>query len=178
MRPLGIPDVLEIQPRAFGDVRGRFAELYRADGYAALGHEFVQDNLARSARGTLRGMHYQIEQAQGKLVTALEGEVFDVAVDMRRSSATFGQWVGLQLSGERLNQIWVPPGFSHGYYVMSEVAVVVYKVTALYAPDYERTLRWDDADVGIEWPFPAGEAPLLSDKDRAGKLWGEADAYA
>lgn len=177
MRPLGIPDVVEVRPRVFGDERGSFAELFEAGAYAALGGEFVQDNLARSVRGTLRGMHYQIKEAQGKLVTAVEGEVFDVAVDLRRSSPSFGKWVGLTLSAGMMNQMWVPPGFAHGYCVLSEAAVVVYKVTARYAPEYERTLAWNDPVVGIEWPVAAGEKPILSPKDMDGVMWEKADKY-
>ncbi|MEW6648494.1 MAG: dTDP-4-dehydrorhamnose 3,5-epimerase [Pseudomonadota bacterium] len=177
--PTAIPDVFVIEPQVFGDERGFFMETYHRARFTAAGidADFVQDNHSRSVRGTLRGLHYQIQQAQGKLVRVVQGEVFDVAVDMRRSSPTFGQWVGEILSAENKRQMWVPPGFAHGFYVLSDSADFVYKCTALYAPEHERCVRWDDAALAIAWPLVDGAAPLVSTKDAAGVSFREAECY-
>ncbi|WP_440998165.1 dTDP-4-dehydrorhamnose 3,5-epimerase [Arhodomonas sp. SL1] len=176
---LAIPDVLCIRPRVFGDHRGFFMETWQAERYAAAGvpDRFVQDNHSRSARGVLRGLHYQIHQPQGKLVRVARGEIFDVAVDLRRSSPYFGRWVGATLSEDNYRMLWVPPGFAHGFLVVSEIADLLYKCTDYYAPEHERTLRWDDPAVGVEWPLPGGEAPLLSDKDQLGTTLEWAEVY-
>jgi dTDP-4-dehydrorhamnose 3,5-epimerase len=164
-----IPDVLILEPNVFGDSRGFFLESYNqrafqeATGWAPA---FVQDNHSGSARNVLRGLHYQIQQPQGKLVRVVAGEVFDVAVDIRRSSSTFGKWVGANLSAENKRQMWVPPGFAHGFLVLSEFAEFLYKTTDFYAPEYERCIRWDDPAIGIQWPLQ-GE-PMLSNKDAQG----------
>ena len=165
-----IPDILLIEPKVFGDERGFFYETYQAHLFANAGItcDFVQDNHSGSGHGILRGLHYQIRQAQGKLVRVIAGEVYDVAVDIRRSSPTFGQWVGASLSAQNKLQIWIPPGFAHGFYVVSEWAEVVYKASDFYAPQWERTLLWNDPELGIEWPVPEGCAPLLSPKDAQG----------
>ncbi len=177
--PTRIPDVLMIEPRVFGDQRGFFMETYQARQFAAHGLtvEFVQDNHSGSRRGTLRGLHYQIQQAQGKLVRVVVGEVFDVAVDLRRSSPTFGRWVGERLSAENRRQLWVPPGFAHGFYVLSEWAEIIYKASEYYAPQFERTLLWNDPAVGIEWPLLDGEGVLLSAKDQAGLSLAQVETY-
>lgn len=177
--PTAIPEVCVIEPQVFGDERGFFMETYHRARFAAAGidADFVQDNHSRSRRGTLRGLHYQIRQAQGKLVRVVQGTVFDVAVDMRRSSPTFGQWVGEILSAENKRQLWVPPGFAHGFYVLSDSADFVYKCTALYAPEHERCVRWDDATLAITWPLLHGTAPLVSAKDAAGVSFHEAECY-
>jgi dTDP-4-dehydrorhamnose 3,5-epimerase len=177
--PTAIPDVIVVEPQVFGDERGFFMETYHRARYVEAGitAEFVQDNHSRSLQGTLRGLHYQIQQPQGKLVRVVQGSVFDVAVDMRRSSATFGRWVGEVLSAENKRQLWVPPGFAHGFYVLSDSADFVYKCTELYAPQHERCVRWDDAELAIEWPLPAGATPLVSTKDAAGLLFRAAEYY-
>lgn len=177
--PTAIPEVCVIEPQVFGDERGFFMETYHRARFAAAGidADFVQDNHSRSRRGTLRGLHYQIRQAQGKLVRVVQGTVFDVAVDMRRSSPTFGQWVGEILAAENKRQLWVPPGFAHGFYVLSDSADFVYKCTALYAPEHERCVRWDDATLAITWPLLHGTAPLVSAKDAAGVSFHEAECY-
>lgn len=177
--PTAIPDVFVIEPQVFGDERGFFMETYHRARFTAAGidADFVQDNHSRSLRGTLRGLHYQIQQAQGKLVRVVQGEVFDVAVDMRRSSPTFGRWVGEILSAENKRQMWVPPGFAHGFYVLSDSADFVYKCTELYAPLHERCVRWDDASLAIAWPLVDGAAPLVSTKDAAGVSFREAECY-
>lgn len=174
-----IPDVKLIEPRVFADARGFFMETWHAGVFreAGLDVQFVQDNHSRSGQGTLRGLHYQIERPQGKLVRVVAGEVFDVAVDLRRSSPTFGQVLGDVLSAENKLQLWVPPGFAHGFYVLSEWAEVVYKCTDFYAPEHERTLRWDDAALAIEWPLVGGRPPLLSDKDARGLAFAEVPTY-
>ena len=164
--PTAIADVLLVQPQVHADARGYFTETFHAERYAQPGiaGPFVQDNLSFSRRGVLRGLHYQWPNPQGKLVSVLQGEVFDVAVDIRRQSPTFGHWVGVRLSAENHRQLWIPPGFAHGFCVTSEAALVAYKCTALYAPDCDRAIRWDDPDIGIEWPTAT---PELSDKDAA-----------
>ena len=163
-----IPDVVVLEPVLLTDSRGFFLETYNQHSFAALGivERFVQDNESYSKRGVLRGLHFQAEQAQGKLVRAVAGEVFDVAVDLRKGSATFGKWACARLSAMNHHLIWIPQGFAHGFYALSESAAVAYKVTDFYAPEHERTLLWNDPDVGIDWPL-IGE-PILSDKDRAG----------
>lgn len=177
--PTAIADVLLIEPRVFGDERGFFYESFnqrvfaQATGVAPL---FVQDNHSRSARGVLRGLHYQIQQPQGKLVRAVAGEVFDVAVDLRRSSSTFGQWVGAVLSAQNKMQMWVPPGFAHGFVVLSETAEFLYKTTDYYAPEHEQCIAWNDPTLGIVWPAMA-DAPTLSGKDAAGGRWADALVY-
>lgn len=178
--PTHIPDVKIIEPAVFGDARGFFMETWNSETFASLGLNltFVQDNHSRSTQGILRGLHYQIQQAQGKLVRVTSGAVFDVAVDLRQASPTFRQWVGVELSAENHRMLWVPPGFAHGFYVLSESADFLYKCTELYAPQYDRCLRWDDPSVGVQWPLVKGEMPLLSAKDAAGKCWDEADKFA
>ena len=178
--PAAIPDVLVIDPVVHQDPRGFFVEAWHWAKYrdAGIDRPFVQDNQSRSTQGVLRGLHYQIEQAQGKLVRVAAGEIFDVAVDLRRSSPTFGRWAGAMLSGTNQRQIWVPPGFAHGFYVTSDAADVIYKCTDYYNPRSERTLRWDDADVGIEWPLFEGRSPVVSAKDAAGLSLRDAPSYA
>ncbi|WMP18067.1 dTDP-4-dehydrorhamnose 3,5-epimerase [Thiothrix lacustris] len=178
--PTHIPDVLILEPQVFGDARGFFMETWNAKTFAdaGLNLNFVQDNHSRSRQGILRGMHYQIKHPQGKLVRVTSGKVFDVAVDLRQSSPTFGQWAGAELSDENHRMLWVPPGFAHGFYVMSESADFLYKCTDLYAPEYDRSLHWNDPSIGIEWPLVNGAAPTISAKDEAGKNWQEADKFA
>ena len=177
--PSAIPDVVLIIPRIFGDERGFFLETYRQDIFeAACGPvNFVQDNHSGSRQGTLRGLHYQLRQAQGKLVRAVTGEIFDVAVDIRQGSPTFGQWVGERLSAENKHQLCVPAGFAHGFYVLSPWAEVFYKASAYYAPEWERSIRWDDPAIGIAWPLAEGGTPLLSDKDQRNPTLAEAETY-
>ena len=165
-----IPDVILIKPKVFIDKRGFFFETYQAKMYADAGisAKFVQDNQSGSRQGTLRGLHYQIKHAQGKLVRVLVGEVFDIAVDMRRSSTTFGKWVGAYLSSENKHQVWIPPGFAHGFYVLSDWVEFLYKVSDFYSAQWERTLIWNDPDVGIEWPLVNNQDPFLSTKDALG----------
>ncbi|MEP7181013.1 MAG: dTDP-4-dehydrorhamnose 3,5-epimerase [Betaproteobacteria bacterium] len=176
--PTALPDVLLIEPKVFGDARGFFFESWnrRALADASLDAEFVQDNHSRSARGVLRGLHYQIEHTQGKLVRVVVGEVFDVAVDLRRSSPTFGRWVGVMLSADNKRAMWVPPGFAHGFVVVSESADFLYKTTDYWYPAYERTLLWNDPAIGIAWPL-AGP-PTLAAKDAAGMPLAAAETYA
>lgn len=182
VQPLAIPEVLLLTPRVFGDERGFFFESFNARAFreaTGLSLDFVQDNHSRSVRHVLRGLHYQVEQAQGKLVRVVQGEVFDVAVDIRRSSPTFGQWVGARLSAENKQQLWVPPGFAHGFLTLSESAEFLYKTTDYYAPQFERSLAWNDPTVGVEWPLHLLDgAPLLSAKDVAGKVLAECETFA
>lgn len=175
-----IPDVLILEPQVYGDARGFFLETWNAKTFAELGLDlhFVQDNHSRSRQGILRGMHYQIKRPQGKLVRVTHGKVFDVAVDLRQASPTFGQWAGAELSEENHRMLWVPPGFAHGFYVLSESADFLYKCTDFYMPEYDRSLRWDDPTVGIEWPLVNGAVPMISAKDETGKSWQEADKFA
>jgi len=175
--PSALPDVLIVEPRVFGDERGFFFESYnrRALADAGLDAEFVQDNHSRSLRGVLRGLHYQVERAQGKLVRVVEGEVFDVAVDIRRSSSTFGRWMGIALSAQNKRMLWIPPGFAHGFLVLSDSADFLYKTTDYWYPEHERSLLWNDPAIGIEWPL-AG-APMLAAKDIAGRPLASADLY-
>jgi dTDP-4-dehydrorhamnose 3,5-epimerase len=181
MQPIqtDIPDVIIIQPQIFGDQRGFFLETYNAKLFAALGitKPFVQDNHSGSFQGALRGLHYQLNQPQGKLIRVIVGEIYDVAVDLRRNSATFGKWVGVRLSAETKHQLWVPPGFAHGFYTLSDWAEVLYKVTDFYAPDWERTILWNDPDVGVNWPIPPESEPVLSEKDIKGVLFKDAVYY-
>jgi dTDP-4-dehydrorhamnose 3,5-epimerase len=177
--PSSIPDVLFIQPKILSDDRGFFMEVYRAELFTKVGLnvEFVQDNHSGSRQGILRGLHYQIKQPQGKLVRVVNGQIFDVAVDLRKNSPTLGKWVGGYLSSQNRMQMWIPAGFAHGFYVLSDWAEVLYKVTDYYAPQWERTLLWNDSDIGIEWPLIAGEPPILSDKDSAGARIREVDLF-
>ncbi len=170
-KPMAISDVLVIIPDVFGDERGFFMEVFQSRKFSEAGipAPFVQDNHSRSKQGVLRGLHYQIKHAQGKLVRTIAGEIFDVAVDLRKSSPTFGEWVGTHLSADNKYQLWVPPGFAHGFYVLSDWAEVLYKTTDFYAPEFERTLLWNDPDIGIQWPFLNGQSPVLSSKDKNGK---------
>jgi dTDP-4-dehydrorhamnose 3,5-epimerase len=174
-----IPDVLLIEPDVYGDDRGFFLETYHADHYLAngIGASFVQDNHSGSRRAVLRGLHYQIQQAQGKLVRVVAGEIFDVAVDLRRSSSTFGKWAGQCLSAQNKYQLWIPPGFAHGFFVMSDWAEIVYKATDFYAPQWERTLLWSDPAIGISWPLHDDIAPILSSKDQNGIPLTQAETY-
>jgi dTDP-4-dehydrorhamnose 3,5-epimerase len=177
--PTAIPEVLVIEPKVFGDARGFFLESWNARAFReATGVEasFVQDNHSRSARGVLRGLHYQLRQPQGKLVRVVRGAVFDVAVDLRRSSPSFGRWVGVELGEDNHRQLWVPPGFAHGFLVLSESADFLYKTTDYYAPEHERCIAWNDPDLAIAWP--AGITPSLSDKDSRGLPLARADVFA
>lgn len=177
--PTNLPEVILIEPEVFGDARGFFIETYQFQRFSAAGIDqpFVQDNHSGSRQGILRGLHYQIQQPQGKLVRVIAGAVFDVAVDLRRSSPTFGQWSGAQLTAENRHMLWVPPGFAHGFYVVSEWAEVTYKVTDYYAPQWERTLLWNDPRLGIDWQLVGGQPPLLSSKDSQGRTLAEAEVY-
>ncbi len=174
-----IPEVKIIEAQVFGDDRGFFMETFRANVMDELtgGKPFVQDNHSKSAQGILRGLHYQMQQTQGKLVRVVQGAVFDVAVDMRKSSPTFGQWIGEVLSAENKKQLWGPEGFAHGFYVMTESAEFVYKCTDYYAPEFDRSLKWNDPEVGIEWPLIDSKQPLVSEKDENGKSFSEADTF-
>jgi dTDP-4-dehydrorhamnose 3,5-epimerase len=175
-----IPDVKILRPKVFGDARGFFLETWNERAFSELGlsAKFVQDNHSRSAKVTLRGLHYQVQHTQGKLVRVASGKVFDVAVDLRRSSPDFGKWVGAVLSDESHEMLWVPPGFAHGFLVLSETADFIYRCTDFYAPAYERTIRWDDPELGIQWPLPAGMAPLLSAKDSEAGAFRDAETFA
>ena len=178
--PTTLPEVLLIEPKVFGDARGFFYESFNQKLFdEAVGQhvEFVQDNHSRSAKGVLRGLHYQIQQPQGKLVRVVQGAVFDVAVDLRRSSPTFGQWTGVELSADNHRQFWVPQGFGHGFLVLSETAEFVYKTTDYYAPAHERSILWNDAALGIQWP-DIGMAPQLSAKDAVAVPFASAEAFA
>lgn len=174
-----IPDVKIIEPRVFGDDRGFFMETWNSKAFAEAGLDlaFVQDNQSRSVRGVLRGLHYQARQPQGKLVRVTRGAVYDVAVDLRRSSPNFGRWVGVELSAVNKRMFWVPPGFAHGFLSLQDGTEFLYKCTDFYAPEHERSLLWSDPDIGIDWPLPDGEAPSLSAKDAAGMPLAQADIY-
>jgi dTDP-4-dehydrorhamnose 3,5-epimerase len=176
--PTPLKDVVILEPKVFGDERGFFLEAYNEATFRALGlpTRFVQDNHSGSRRGVLRGLHYQLKQPQGKLVRVLRGEIFDVAVDLRQGSEQFGQWFGLVLSAENRRMLWIPPGFGHGFLVLTDFAEVAYKATQLYAPALERSILWNDPAIGVEWPLD-GE-PILSEKDRAGALLADAETYA
>ena len=174
-----IADVLIIEPRVFGDARGFFFESFNQQAFknaTGLNPDFVQDNHSRSAKGVLRGLHYQIEQPQGKLVRVVRGAVFDVAVDLRKTSATFGQWVGAELSEENKRQMWVPPGFAHGFLTLSDAADFLYKTTDYYAPQFERCIAWNDPTLAIAWPL-AGQLPQISAKDQAGVALANASVF-
>ncbi|MFQ5588324.1 MAG: dTDP-4-dehydrorhamnose 3,5-epimerase [Nitrospiria bacterium] len=178
VRPTRIPDVLMIESAVFGDARGFFFEsFHQARFNAAIGRDvaFVQDNHSRSKKNVLRGLHYQVRQAQGKLVRVILGEVYDVAVDLRRSSPTFGQWVGEVLSAENKKQLWMPPGFAHGFLVLSDHAEFIYKTTDYYAPEHERCIIWDDPDLNISWPLEL--RPGLSSKDKKGMAFKDAEVF-
>lgn len=174
-----IPEVLIIEPKVFGDARGFFMESFNQkqfDEATCSEYQFVQDNHSRSSRGVLRGLHYQVRQPQGKLVRVVSGAVFDVAVDIRRSSPTFGQWAGVELSEENRRQLWVPPGFAHGFVVLSTTADFLYKTTDYYAPEYERSIAWNDSDLAIDWHFEG--TPSLSAKDMKGVPLHQAEVFA
>jgi len=174
-----IPDVLIVEPQVFTDARGFFYESFNKKVFQAAGipGDFVQDNHSRSTRGVLRGLHYQIKQPQGKLVRAIAGEIFDVAVDIRRHSPTFGKWVGMNLSAENRRMAWIPLGFAHGFLVLSEFAEVIYKTTDYWAPQFERTIAWNDRDLAIDWHWPTGTEPHLSGKDKAGTAFIDAEMF-
>ena len=177
--PTAIPDLLILEPKVFGDSRGFFFESFNAKNFAqatGLNVSFVQDNHSRSSKGVLRGLHYQVQQTQGKLVHVTQGAVFDVAVDIRKSSPTFGKWVGCELSDSNHRQLWIPPGFAHGFMVLSESADFLYKTTDYYAPAHERCIAWNDSSIGIQWP--EGITPLLSSKDQQGIALAEAEVFA
>lgn len=177
--PTAIPEVLIIEPKVFGDARGFFFESYNARAFVqatGLDLNFVQDNHSRSARGVLRGLHYQLKQPQGKLVRVVRGSVYDVAVDVRKSSPTFGRWVGVELSESNQRELWVPAGFAHGFLVTSESADFLYKTTDYYAPEHERCIAWNDPAIGIEWPLDG--APVLSAKDQQGVPLAQAEVFA
>jgi len=175
-----IPGVLVLEPQIHADERGLFLESYnqqRFDELVGRPVRFVQDNHSRSRQGVLRGLHYQIHRPQGKLVRVVQGEVFDVAVDIRRSSPMFGQWVGVTLSAENMRQLWLPEGLAHGFLATSEPADLVYKVTDFYAPEHDRCICWSDPELAIQWPLPPGAEPAVSDKDRSGASLGEAELF-
>jgi dTDP-4-dehydrorhamnose 3,5-epimerase len=177
--PTSLPDVLILEPKVFGDARGFFFESFNARDFClctGLDVAFVQDNHSKSAKGVLRGLHYQIQHPQGKLVRVTQGEVFDVAVDMRRSSPTFGQWEGVVLSADNKRQLWIPPGFAHGFLVTSDSAEFLYKTTDYWYPEFERSLLWSDSAVGVQWPLQA--APLLAAKDAAALTLDKAERFA
>ncbi len=177
---LAIPEVVLIEPKVFGDARGFFFESFNQKAFneaTGTNHQFVQDNHSRSAKGVLRGLHYQIPQPQGKLVRVVQGAVFDVAVDIRRSSPTFGQWVGEELSEHNHRQLWVPPGFAHGFLVLSDSAEFLYKTTDYYAPQFERCIAWNDPDIAVVWP-QLKYAPILSAKDQQGLQLCHAEVFA
>lgn len=174
-----LKDALILEPKVFGDTRGFFLESWNRRGFAQIGldFDFVQDNHSRSQRGVLRGLHYQVKQPQGKLVRVVSGAVFDVAVDLRKSSPSFGRWAGVELSAENQRMFWVPPGFAHGFLVLSESADFLYKATDYYAPEHERAIRWDDPDLAIDWPLAGIGAPTLAAKDAAAASFRNAEAY-
>lgn len=175
----GIPDVKLIKPKVFGDNRGFFMETWNDQSFrqAGINTSFVQDNHSRSVKHTLRGLHYQVKKPQGKLVRVTRGEVFDVAVDLRKSSSTFGQWIGEFLSEENQHQLWIPPGFAHGFLVMSDIAEFQYKCTDFYAPEYERSINWSDKGLNINWPLPTNTFPLISAKDKKGVNFTNAEYF-
>jgi dTDP-4-dehydrorhamnose 3,5-epimerase len=177
--PTEIPDVIILEPQVFYDARGFFMETYHTRQLAELGiaAQFVQDNHSRSQRGTLRGLHYQIRHTQGKLLRVIAGEIFDVAVDLRRRSPTFGRWAGAILSADNKRQLWVPPGFAHGIYALSETIDLLYKVTDYYAPEWERTIIWNDPRINIPWPLVDGQPPVLSPRDLQGRLFSQAEVF-
>jgi len=174
-----LKDAMIVEPKVFGDTRGFFMESWNRRTFAQLGLDldFVQDNHSRSARGVLRGLHYQMQQMQGKLVRVVSGAVFDVAVDLRRSSPSFGQWAGVELSAENQRMFWIPPGFAHGFLVLSEFADFLYKATDYYAPEHERAILWNDPDIAIDWPLDAIGAPTLAAKDAAAAAFKDAEVF-
>ena len=178
--PTAIADVLILEPSVFGDSRGFFLESFNRKAFGAitgLDVDFVQDNHSRSARGILRGLHYQIRRPQGKLVRVVRGAVFDVSVDLRRSSPTFGQWVGVELTEDNHRQLWVPPGFAHGFYVLSDHADFLYKTTDYYFPEHERSLSWNDPAIAISWPLEQGTEPVVSEKDKNAAKLAQAEVF-
>jgi len=177
---LEIPEVKLMEPEVFGDDRGYFMETWRAAEFKkqVADVSFVQENHSKSGQGILRGLHYQIKQAQGKLIRVTSGSVFDVAVDIRKSSSTFGKWVGVTLSDENKKLLWVPPGFAHGFFVISDQAEFTYKCTDYYAPEYERSILWNDPKLAIDWPLEQNSTPLISQKDKEGILLAEAEVYS
>ncbi|NDY74515.1 dTDP-4-dehydrorhamnose 3,5-epimerase [Desulfobacter hydrogenophilus] len=177
---LAIPDVVLMEPNVFGDHRGFFMETFREDEFneKVRSVRFVQDNHSMSRKGILRGLHYQIEHPQGKLVRVIQGQVFDVAVDIRKSSPYFGQWVGEILTEENNRMLWVPPGFAHGFYVLSDTAQFIYKCTDYYAPKFERSILWSDQTIGIQWPGIEKQTPVLSQKDEQGVRFQDAEVFA
>jgi dTDP-4-dehydrorhamnose 3,5-epimerase len=174
-----IPDVMLLKPKVFGDERGFFLETFRENQFSeeCAKVTFVQDNHSGSKQGILRGLHYQVQHSQGKLLRVVVGEVFDVAVDLRKSSPTFGQWAGAVLTAQNRNQFWIPPYFAHGFYVLSEWAEVFYKATDYYAPEYERSIAWNDPVLNINWPLFEGQFPTLSEKDKNGSLFQNAEYF-
>jgi len=179
IKQTAIPEVILIEPKVFEDPRGFFMETYQQEKYEAVGiiNKFVQDNHSRSIQGTLRGLHYQIKHPQGKLVRAIVGEIFDVAVDLRRVSPTFGKWVGWVLSAENKRQLWIPPGFAHGFYTISDWAEILYKATDFYSPENERSILWNDPEIGIDWPEEVNVKLILSPNDMQGSTLASAEVY-
>lgn len=177
--PTALPEVILIRPKVFADERGFFLESWERGKFAAAGLDatFVQDNHSHSVRHVLRGLHYQIQKPQGKVVRVVSGTIFDVAVDLRRSSATFGRWVGVKLSAENHHMLWIPPGFAHGYLAVSSSADVLYKLTDSWAPEHERAIRWDDPEIDIRWPLPADVPPGLSPRDARATALHDAQVY-
>jgi len=177
---LNIPDIILIQPQIFGDHRGFFMETFRDEEFRenVTDITFVQENHSKSTQGILRGLHYQIKQPQGKLVRVISGKVFDVAVDMRKFSPFFGRWTGITLSAENKKMLWIPPGFAHGFYVISREAEVVYKCTNYYAQEYERSILWNESAIAVDWPIIPGTSPILSQKDELGSTLGNAEVFA
>jgi dTDP-4-dehydrorhamnose 3,5-epimerase len=178
-KPTTLPEVIAIEPRIYRDARGHFYETWREDRFRAAGIEarFVQDNHSHSVRHTLRGLHYQLRHPQGKLLRVVRGAVFDVAVDLRRGSPRFGQWVGVELSEQNARMLWVPPGFAHGYLALSNTIDLIYKCTDFYHPDDERAVRWDDARIGVRWPLPPSSDPILSPRDAVAPSLQDAETY-
>ena len=177
--PASLPGVIRVEPAVYRDERGYFMETWQSKRFAEndIDVEFVQDNYSQSKRGTLRGLHYQIQQAQGKLVRVVKGEVYDVAVDLRQSSPHFGQWHGEILSAENMNQLWIPPGFGHGFLVLSDIVEFEYKCSDFYAPEFDRSIRWGDPDINIDWPGVDQTAPVLSTKDAEASFLKDAEVY-
>jgi len=177
--PTSIPDVILIKPKVFSDERGFFLETYVKNKFSISGidQDFVQDNHSGSRRNVLRGLHYQIQHAQGKLIRVVSGEIFDVAVDLRRNSPSFGKWVGVSLSAINNQLLWIPAGFAHGFYTLSDWAEVLYKATDYYSPEHERTLFWNDPEIAVSWPIPSGISPDLSAKDLNGRMFHELDLF-
>jgi dTDP-4-dehydrorhamnose 3,5-epimerase len=177
--PSKIPDVIVIEPKVYGDKRGFFMETWKKNEFenSNIPFDFVQDSHSSSIQGTLRGLHYQIKQSQGKLVRVTQGSIFDVAVDIRKSSPSYGKWVGETLTSENKKMLWIPPGFAHGFYVLSKTSELIYKFTNYYAPEHERTIRWNDDDINIKWPLLDNTQPLLSTKDKAGLSLKQAETH-